>query len=432
MKTQKCILLNSLFANWFIVLALLPFSVMASIALPTIHHIGQESFNEYRAKVVDKKNGEILIYANVSVVGSNVSTVTNSEGEFLLKIGKELLDAKFIISHIGYKSKTVTLAELSQEKAKIELEPTSVQLPEISVVSKNAEALIREVLDRKDKNYSCDLNRMTAFYRETIKKGRSYVSLSEAVAEIYKQPYNSYKNDIVTLFKTRKKADYNKLDTVAFKLQGGPFNSLYLDIMRYPDMIFTDEMLANYEFTFDRSTYMDKRLIFVIDFKQREGVVEPLYYGKLYIDAKNYAMKSAVFNLNIQNRDLASKMFVLKKPYNADVYPVEASYRIDYTEKDGKWYYSYSRIQLGLKINWKKRLFKTTYNSTIEMAVTDWELDTDTKLASPKDRIKPSIVISDEAVGFSDPSFWGEYNVIEPEKSIESAIKKIQKQLEKK
>ncbi|HZK68966.1 MAG TPA: carboxypeptidase-like regulatory domain-containing protein [Paludibacter sp.] len=432
MKTQKCILFNSFVINCLIVLALSPFSVMASTFLPTTQHANQDSFNEYRAKVVDRKNGEMLTYASVLVVGSNVSTVTNSEGEFSLKIGKELLDAKIVISHIGYKSKTVTLAEVTQDKAKVELEPTSVELPEISVVSKNAEALIREVLDRKDKNYSSDLNRMTAFYRETIKKGRSYVSLSEAVAEIYKQPYNSYKNDIVTLFKARKKADYSKLDTVAFKLQGGPFNSLYLDIMRYPDMIFTDEMLANYEFTFDRSTYMDKRLIFVIDFKQRAGVVDPLYYGKLYIDAKNYAMKSAVFNLNLQSREMASKMFVLKKPFNADVYPVEASYRIDYTEKDGKWYYSYSRIQLGLKINWKKRLFKTTYNSTIEMAVTDWELDTDTKLASPKDRIKPSIVISDEAVGFSDPSFWGEYNVIEPEKSIESAIKKIQKQLEKK
>ena len=39
--------------------------------------------------------------------------------------------------------------------------------------------------------------------------------------------------------------------------------------------------------------------------------------------------------------------------------------------------------------------------------------------------------MSDEASGFSDPEFWGEYNVIEPEKPIESAIKKIQKQLEK-
>jgi hypothetical protein len=37
--------------------------------------------------------------------------------------------------------------------------------------------------------------------------------------------------------------------------------------------------------------------------------------------------------------------------------------------------------------------------------------------------------LEDEAIGFSDPDFWGEYNIIEPEKSIESAIKKIQRQL---
>ena len=34
-----------------------------------------------------------------------------------------------------------------------------------------------------------------------------------------------------------------------------------------------------------------------------------------------------------------------------------------------------------------------------------------------------------QAVGFSDPDFWGQYNIIEPEKSIESAIRKIQRQL---
>ena len=36
-----------------------------------------------------------------------------------------------------------------------------------------------------------------------------------------------------------------------------------------------------------------------------------------------------------------------------------------------------------------------------------------------------------KASGFSDPNFWGAYNIIEPEKSIESAIKKISKQLNK-
>ena len=46
-----------------------------------------------------------------------------------------------------------------------------------------------------------------------------------------------------------------------------------------------------------------------------------------------------------------------------------------------------------------------------------------------RDRIKTSIILSDEAIGFADPDFWGEYNIIEPEKSIESAIRKIQRQL---
>ena len=66
-----------------------------------------------------------------------------------------------------------------------------------------------------------------------------------------------------------------------------------------------------------------------------------------------------------------------------------------------------------------------------EMAVTDWKKNTAGESLSAKDRIKKSIILSDEAVGFSDPDFWGEYNIIEPEKSIESAIKKIQRQLKR-
>jgi len=271
---------------------------------------------------------------------------------------------------------------------------------------------------------------MTAFYRETIKKGRSYVSLAEAVVEIDKQAYTSTKSDAVKLYKARKKADYSKLDTLAFKLQGGPFNSLYLDIMKYPEYIFTEDMLANYQFSFDHSTHIDNRLIYIVDFKQRPNKTDPLYAGKLYIDAGNFALKSAVFTLNLSNKEEASLMFIKKKPFNAKVYPTEAKYRIDYLEKDGRWYYSYSRIELGLKINWKKKLFNTNYFSTVEMAVTNWGKGAEDKSTDFKEKLRPSVIISDEASGFTDHQFWGEFNVIEPEKSIESAIKKIQKKLE--
>ena len=411
-------------------LLLLPNHLSASNTYETTQKDDSETFIEYRGKITDKKNGSPLAFAGLIVQGTNISTISNSEGEFSLKISKDIPDPKITVSFIGYKNKQMALADLKAQKSRIEMEPSAIELPELNVISKNAEVLIQSVLAKRGENYFNKPTFMTAFYRETIKKGRSYVSLAEAVVEIDKQSYLSNKPDAVKLYKARKKADYSKLDTLAFKLQGGPFNSLYLDIMKYPEYIFTEDMLTNYQFTFDRSTHIDNRLIYIVDFKQRPGKTDPLYAGKLYIDAGNLALKSAVFTLNLSNKEEASLMFIKKKPFNAKVYPTEAKYRIDYMEKDGRWYYSYSRIELGLKINWKKKLFNTNYFSTVEMAVTNWGKEADEKSTDFKEKLKPSVIITDEASGFTDHQFWGEFNVIEPEKSIESAIKKIQKKLE--
>jgi hypothetical protein len=400
--------------------------------LPVTKNPESENFTEYKGKIVDKKSGNTLPYASLIVSGMNISTISNSEGEFSLKIPADLTNPAIVVSFIGYKNKTVSLTDLKAGKTKISMEPTAIELPELNVISKDAEVLMRAVLEKRGQNYFNTQTLMTAFYRETIKKNRKYVSLSEAVVEIKKQPYTSSKPDAVKLYKARKKADYSKLDTLTFKLQGGPFNSLYLDIMKNPDYLFTDDIFTNYEFTFDHSTHADNKLIYVLDFKQRPNNTEPLYYGKLYIDAQSLALKSAVFSLNITDKEEAATFFIMKKPFNAKVYPTDTKYRIDYLEKDGKWYYSYSRIELGLRIIWKKKLFNTNYFSTVEMAVTDWGKGSEANAVDFKERLKPSVIISDEATGFTDHQFWGEYNVIEPEKSIETAIKKIQKQLEKK
>lgn len=416
----------------FLLLFASPISAF-STDMPPVKNNDSDNFIELKGKIVDKKTGVNLAYAGLTVVGTNISTISNSEGDFSIKISKEIDNPKIKISFIGYKNKVVTLADLKPDKPRIELESTSVQLPELNVISKDAEVLIRAVLEKRGVNYFNAQTIMMAFYRETIRKNKSaYVSLSEAVIEINKQPYTSFKPDAVRLYKSRKKTDYNKLDTLAFKLQGGPYNSLYLDIMKNPDYIFTDDMITNYEFTFDHSSHEDNRLIYVLDFRQRPGVKNPMYYGKLYIDAQSLALKSAVFSLNITDKDAAAEMFIKKKPFNARAYPTETKYRIDYLEKDGKWYYAYSRIELGIKIIWKKKLFNTNYFSTVEMAVTDWGQGAEKKSFDFKDKLKPSVIIGDEASGFTDPKFWGEFNVIEPERSIDTAIKKIQKQLEKK
>ena len=46
-----------------------------------------------------------------------------------------------------------------------------------------------------------------------------------------------------------------------------------------------------------------------------------------------------------------------------------------------------------------------------------------------KERIKPTDVFSEEVAAFADPDFWGDYNVIEPDQSIEAAIKRLSRKV---
>lgn len=392
----------------------------------------ETSYKQYRGEVVDSKSRNPLVFASLVLEGTNISTVTNTEGSFLLKVPKSIEDGNVIVSFLGYQNKSIPLSQLSEDKNKIALSISVTELSEVNIsVPKNALALVKETLRRRGENYYNDPALMTAFYRETIKKRRRNVSLSEAVVSIFKSPYTSSRNDAVKLYKARKNTDYSKLDTVALKLQGGPFNALFVDLMKYPDYIFSPETIEDYKFTYSRSTTINDRLIYVIDFKQYDNIKEPMYIGKLYIDANKKVLTSAVFSLNITNRDMASRMFVRRKPRNAKVYPTQVAYRVDYREKDGLWYYGYSNALLEFKINWDKKLFNSVYSMTCEMAVTDWEQNELGNVPKSKDRLKTSIILADEAIGFSDPDFWGEYNIIEPEKSIESAIRKIQRQLKR-
>ncbi|MFP2995882.1 carboxypeptidase-like regulatory domain-containing protein [Spongiivirga sp. MCCC 1A20706] len=390
------------------------------------------AFNQYKGTVVNSSNKDPLVFASLTVNGTNISTITNSEGEFLLKIPKTLTSGKITVSFLGFETKVVNIEDLKEDGNKIALNTSVTELTEVNIsVPKDAKSLVRKTLQNRGSNYVNDPTVMTAFYRETIKKRRTNVSLSEAVVNIYKQPYTYSRKDAVQLYKARKSTNYKKLDTVALKLQGGPFSTLYLDIMKYPEYVFTEDMLDYYTFSFGQTTSINNQPVYVVNFKQLETLNEPLYYGTLYINPDNFVLTSAIYHLNLENEKLASAAFVKKKPRNVTVTPTEASYRVDYRNKNGKWHYGYGNVQLEFKVNWKRKLFNSRYKLSCEMAVTDWQTNTENKYLKPKERLRPTVIIGDEASGFSDPSFWGEYNVIEPEKSIESAIKKIQRQLKR-
>ncbi|MDY2587533.1 carboxypeptidase-like regulatory domain-containing protein [Winogradskyella aquimaris] len=393
---------------------------------------GQENFSEFSGKVVDGKSNNELEAVSLNINETNISTITNSEGEFVLKVPNAYLDSKVIISFLGYNTRVIPLSELSKTGNTIEIFKAVTELSEVNISAfKTAESLIRKVFEKRDKTHQNESVYMTAFYRETIKRRNRNVSLTEAVVNILKYPNRSSVADAIALNKARKSTDYKRLDTVSVKLQGGPFSTIYLDIMKYPEYIFTDATINSYNFSFDTPSNINNRNVYVVNFSPKNNALNYSYNGKLFIDVESLALVSADYTLDLSNKSRSKNLLVKKKPSNVIVYPLEANYKVNYKEKEGKWYYSYSNLFLKFKVNKKRELFNKVYSLSSEMAVTDWEINTTDRKIKGKNRLRPSVIITDAISGFSDPDFWGEYNLIEPDKSIESAIEKIKKSIEK-
>ena len=384
------------------------------------------SFKQFKGSILDSKTRNELIFASISVSGTTISTISNSEGKFSIKIPLEKQNSNLVISYLGYKNKVIPIKDLKPEKNILVLEPSNTILEEVVVKVLDAKNIFLAVLKNRSQNYGVDPIQMTGFYRETIRKRRSYVSLSESIVTIQKQPFSLGSQDQINLFKGRKNADYAKLDTVNFKLQGGPFSALYIDLIKYPSFLFSENAFEVYDFSLEEITQINDNQVLVLAFKQKPNNENPLYYGKLYIDAKSLAVISASFQLNVEDKVKAGLQFTSKKPVGVDVYPTEVRYQINYRQQNGKWIFAYSRGDLTFKLKWDKKIFNSIYSTTFEMAVTDWK-EQDIKENQITKKLTSNVIMTDKVDSLADPDFWGEYNIIEPEKSIETAIRKIQR-----
>ena len=386
------------------------------------------NFKSYYGRVVDANTSKGLPFATVEALGSNTATVTNIDGDFIIKIERKASVSQLKIAYIGYQNKILELDNFSDKRSyTVELAQSTIQLKQVTIRPQDAMELIADVLANIRDNYSEDPMMMRGFYRETIQRGRNYVSISEAIIDVYKGSYaNEYQVDQVKLFKGRKSADVERMDTVLFKVQGGPNTTILMDVVKNPYILLSEEYLNIYDFHLTDVITIDDRLHYVISFNQKEYVNDPYYKGRLYIEMDRLAISEAEFELNVENQDQAARLFIQRKPMGMSILPERAVYRAKYTIEEDRWYFSYARAEVKFKVNWKKKLFSTTYSTMSELAITDRTYEGIEKFAG-KERFKSNDVLNEKVYIFFDQGFWEGYNVIEPDQSIESAIRKLNK-----
>jgi len=416
-----------------IVKHLMGLSLVAAMLVPSVAALAQTeaSFVTVTGVVKDENTRKEVPFASISIPGTHIGTVANADGEFTLKVLKSLNATDFEVTHIGYLNKRFNIEEALKSGKTYYIAPHSVPLKEVVVRPDDPESIIRGALTNVKKNYSEIPNILVGFYRESIKQKRDYVSISEAVIDVYKGAYQKeFDNDRVKIYRGRKSGDVKKADTLVVKLQGGPHIAMLLDIVKNPDVLLDPDMLKFYSYEVLDLVSIDNEMNYVIGFTPKVELDFPLYIGKVYVTTETLAISMVEFSMDLTDPNKAALQFVRRKPAGLRFTPTAATYLVTYKKQNDKYFLNYIRTEVAFKCKWNRRIFSSNYTIMSEMAITDRQMDGVTRFTS-KESLKSTAVLAEMVPVYFADDFWGEYNVIEPEESIQSAIKKINRKLKR-
>ena len=410
-----------------------------TLSAPAFSSVPQDSLRIpiVYGKITDSSDGHSLAFASVTHIVSGVSNVSNSEGFFSLKLPMEVLPEDEIrVSFLGYVTATLRVEDFSESSPDkpygIQLPPVSFTLDPAVIRSIDPLDLFNEAYDKVKDNYPSVTTGMTAFYREIIRRqsGR-YLTLSEAVIDINKASYTSFQSDRARIFKGRASTDYRAADSILIRFRGGVVAALDMDNVKNPFAgVWLREVERHYRFAMGEPVLRDGLFFYVVTFTQIDGSEEILYSGRLYIESGSLAIGRIELSLNVKGREeKAAGIMVVKRPPDTRFYITKADYAVNYKRFGNTWHYDYSLMRINLSSRKGKSFFRNNYVITGEMAVTAHN-EAPARIGADE-RIRFKDFLSEKVGDFRDDDFWGDYNVIEPDKSIDAVIRRIIRRLER-
>ena len=374
-------------------------------------------------RILDDKKEDPISYASVSLFKKPVGTITNADGEFILKLHPENIQDTLIVSCMGYSQVILPAYELLDLDI-ITMQPISIRIREIKVTSTTPQQLLSNIRENMEKNYSSELRLMTAFYRETLRQDDKYINVSEAVTEILKSPYvNTYRNDLVRLIKGRQSPDVQPFKWLNFKLQGGPYTITQLDVVKTVETFLNEDYQEMYSYNISDVIWYNKQPVYVLEFEPLHSTFFPSYVGEIYVHRETFAVVHVNFGFNRAGLKQASDILIKSKPLRVKAKPTHVKYEVDYQLYRNKWYLKTARASVKIKIRSRKDKINSEFHSVSDLLITDIE-STDLKRFHRQEVFSQRDIFV-EMIDDYDPAFWENYNIIKPDDDLRNAFKNL-------
>jgi hypothetical protein len=399
-------------------------------------HIQQDSIPKQPVNFViigtllDKETGIPISSATVGVRGTSIGSITNQNGDFKLSLPDSLKNDSITFSHIGYLSQDIEFALLIGRHNILSLEPKVVPLQEVVIRRSDPKKLLREMIERRNKNYSHTPVYLTTFYREGVQLKNKFQNLSEAVFKVYKTSSYSSVPDQVKLLKMSRLSNIEAKDSLLVKVKSGIQACIQMDIIKdIPEFLTPSVEKGIYDYTSEGVTFLEDRFVNVVHFEQKKGISEPLFCGELFLDSETSALLQARLEVHPVYVKNAAGMFVERRTRNVRMIPQKVVYTISYKPWQGTYYIHHIRGDLHFKVKRTKMLFGSR-DLHIWFEMITCKVDTEQVVAFPRTERLPTRTIFSDTHFKYDENFWKDFNVIPLEEEISKLIEKISLKIE--
>lgn len=375
-------------------------------------------------KIVDAETNEPLPYATIGISHRGRGTVTNFNGDFILRISEECLEDTLTVSYVGYVNRQLPVKSLPGNVMTITMDRDYIPIPEIIIRAQDPLLILRRTVSSAASNYGTTPAILTGFYREGVYRKKEPQIYSEAVVRIYKSPYaRSLLNDQIKVIRSRKIENLEARDTLAVRLKAGLSATLSLDGMRHLFDFLDPQSFDTYDYHLRDIVTIDGQTAFVISFKQKQWVTEPLMQGDIYVNVDNYSVMLAEFEVNPLYIDQTGESFISRLPKDYSMKPEYVRYRTRYRDVDGRYYLSHVRGDLGFMAKGRKKVFSSRFNIFFELAITEHR--TDNVARFDHEDLAPAYSIFSLTIDGYDAGFWKDFDFLKPEDDLVEALNKL-------
>lgn len=284
--------------------------------------IGQKTI--IKGKITDAATKEILPYVNISFTNSSIGTITMDDGNYLLETNTK--HDSIQISYVGYQTQIIKIERNKSQVLDIELQPTDLNLNEITVYAGEnpAHPIFRNIIKNKKENnpekleyFNCevynklqiDLNNVTEKFkqRKAFKNFQFVFELEDSSETMGKTYLPVFLTENYSQYYYQKRPKRKKEITMASRISGIENKSyveftgqMYIDINLYDNYVnvfgkqfvspFSNTGLLVYKYFLEDSSFIDNQWCYYITYKPRRKQ-ERTFHGDFWVNDSTWGIK---------------------------------------------------------------------------------------------------------------------------------------------